>query len=219
MSSLYSFDQLLQSLRAGRDFEVGRPSVVEDAIQWPQRFGGHSRPPQTAETWREIQAFRNEHGPSLGSGKVRIYVSDTTCTPHQWAHLLDVVRGHRSLDAAYEPPAPFADMLAGTPGHPLPFPLRMYPDPTALSTDTPVSPAYGPAGKPSPARMVRYHATTGDIPALIHQVTDESTGQCVLCYDIVAAAQMVGVAQQVTRVSTLASFGSGTGQWDYWPKV
>ena len=42
---------------------------------------------------------------------------------------------------------------------------------------------------------------------------------CVLCYDIVAAAQMVGVAQQVTRVSTLAAYGSSVGQWDYWPKV
>lgn len=210
MSSLYSFDQILQSLRAGRDFEVGRPSVVEDAIQWPQRFGGHSRPPQTADVWASIQKFRDENGPSLGSGKVRIFISDTTCTPHQWAHLLDVVRGYRPLDAAYEPPAPHADMLAGTPGHPLPFPA---------APASAVSPAYGPAGKPSPARMVRFHTATGDIPALIHQVTDESTGQCVVCYDVVAAAQMVGITQQVTRVSTLASFGPDVGQWDYWPKV
>jgi hypothetical protein len=106
---------------------------------------------------------------------------------------------------------PFADMLAGTPGHPLPW---------QATAPAPIpSPAYGPAGKPSPGRLVRYHEQAGDVPAVIHQLTDEATGECILCYDVPKAAQLAGVPQPVSRVSTLASYGSDPGQWDYWPRV
>lgn len=102
-------------------------------------------------------------------------------------------------------------------------------DAMALACDThpapvPTSPDYGPTGRPSPGRLVRLRLTGRDVPAIIHAVTNDATGTCLLTYADVPASVLdlpMREGAYVIQRAFHAPFGHepGSGQWDYWPKV
>lgn len=191
---MLSYLEILSAVRLCQTY-FGASSVrVSDDPSREQEIilTGHTpRLPATADAWARARRFADMSGPVLGLCPIRR--SDASCSEREWA-------------AAYEFARTWVDPEAAPAPVPAPVPA-------------PASPAYGPAGKPSPGRLVRLHIL-GGVPAVIHRVLDESCGRVVVIYDdIWPQASMDGDPLPVLRQAVVTTYGTGPGQWDYWPRV
>ena len=190
---MLNFQEIIAAIRLCQTY-FGASSVrVSDDPRREQEIimTGHApRLPASPDTWARARRLADASGPVLGFSPIRR--SDASCSDREWAAAFEFARTWQ--DPEQEMPRDF------------------------VSAQAPASPDYGPAGKPSPGRMVRLHIQ-GGIPALIHRVLDESGRVQVIYDDIWPQAAIEGDPMPVLRQAVATTYGPGPGQWDYWPRV